>query len=208
LIVGEATILDAPGHARDSLSSYYHSPMQDFFVGSLCVIGVLLITYMWGRRNADFVASTVAGVCLIGVAFFPTERSHVPTGAPHCGDIPQPPGCTDLEQRFGEVTIGNFHFGFAVVALVFLGVIAFVFGWRELERSPGLAALHIACGVTITAGLVVALSGWLHPWRVWGLTPLYIGEVVTVIAFGMGWLAKGLDLGKWLRGLRHAPPPA
>ena len=32
-----------------------------------------------------------------------------------------------------------------------------------------------------------------------GLTPLYIGEVVTVIAFGIGWLAQGIDLWKWLR---------
>lgn len=201
LIVGEATILDAPVHARDSISSYYHSPMRDIFVGSLSVIGVLLITYMFGRKNREFWASTIAGICLLGVANFPTERPHVPAGAPLCGDVPQPAGCTDLEQRFGEVTIGNIHLGFAVVALVLLGVIAYLFGRRDWFRSRNLALFQLSCAGVIGLGLVVALSGWVAKWRLGGLTPLYIGEVVTVIAFGLGWLAQGLDLWRWLRSM-------
>lgn len=199
LIVGEATILDAPVHARDSISSYYHSPMRDIFVGSLSVIGVLLITYMVDRRKLEFWASTIAGICLLGVANFPTERPHVPAGAPFCGDVPQPAGCTDLEQRFGEVRIGNIHLGFAVVALVLLGVIAYLFGRRDWPRSRNLAVFEFACAAAIALGLVVALSGWVSKWRLGGLTPLYIGEVVTVIAFGLGWLAQGFDLWRWLR---------
>jgi hypothetical protein len=199
LIVGEATILDAPVHARDSISSYYHSPMRDIFVGSLSVIGVLLITYRVDRKDAEFWASTIAGVCLLGVANFPTERPHIAPGAPLCGDTPQPAGCTDLEQRFGEVTIGNLHLGFAVVALVLLGVIAYLFGRRDLPRSPNLGYLQFSCAAAIALGLLVALSGWAFKWRLGGLTPLYIGEVVTVIAFGIGWLAQGVDLWKWLR---------
>jgi hypothetical protein len=196
LFIGEAAILDASVHARDSLSSYYHSSMRDFFVASLCVVGVLLITYMWGEWNADFVASTVAGVFLIGVAFFPTERPDIPTNAPHCGDLPQPQGCTALEQRFGEVTIGNVHLTCAAIALVSLGVIAYLFGRREEVRSRQI--LHYAlCGVIFTS-LVVALTGWISAWRLLGLTPLYIGEVVTVFAFGAGWLVKGFDLRRML----------
>src|SRR5438132_210540 len=54
LIVGESFFLKGSAEVRGSLSAYYHSPMRDFFVGSLCVIGVLLITYMAARVNADF----------------------------------------------------------------------------------------------------------------------------------------------------------
>jgi hypothetical protein len=54
-------------HARGSLSAYYHSPMRDVFVGSLCVVGVLLLTYLAGQWNTlDYIFSTVAvihGVC-------------------------------------------------------------------------------------------------------------------------------------------------
>ena len=38
----EAYLLKGGVHVRGSLSAYYHSPLQDVFVGGLCVIGVLL----------------------------------------------------------------------------------------------------------------------------------------------------------------------
>jgi hypothetical protein len=161
--------------------------------------GTLLITYTVDRKNAEFWASTIAGACLLGVANFPTERPHIALGAPLCGDTPQPAGCTDLEQRFGEVTIGNLHLGFAAIALVLLGVIAYLFGRRDLPRSRGLAYFQFSCAAVIALGLVVAFSGWAFTWRLGDLTPLYIGEVVTVLAFGLGWLAQGIDLWKWLR---------
>jgi hypothetical protein len=206
LFVGEAAFLDAPVHARDSLSSYYHSPMRDFFVGSLCVIAVLLITYTWGSWHADFWASSIAGVCLLGVAFFPTERPNVPSAGPHCGDagVAQPPGCTDLEQKWGEVTVGNIHLGLATIALVSLGLIAFIFSLSDKRSGKRrLARLHFALGCAIVAALLLVVVGQVHAFRIGGLTPLYIGEVVTVVAFGLGWLLRGGDL--WKSGpLAHA----
>jgi hypothetical protein len=98
LLTGDATVLAAPLKARDSISAYYHSPMQDWFVGSLCVIGVLLIAYMIGAwRNFEFVVSSIAGLALLGVAFFPTERSNLQPGARPCEASPTPPGCSALE---------------------------------------------------------------------------------------------------------------
>ena len=47
----EAYLLKGGVHVRGSLSAYYHSPLQDVFVGGLCVIGVLLATYMAGEKN-------------------------------------------------------------------------------------------------------------------------------------------------------------
>src|SRR5262249_44338468 len=45
-IIGEAFFLRGGVHVRGSISAYYHTPMQDVFVGGLCVIGFLLATYM------------------------------------------------------------------------------------------------------------------------------------------------------------------
>ena len=93
LMIGEA-FFSGSVHARGSLSAYYHSPMQDLFVGSLCVIGVLLLTYMAGQKaTVDFVFSTVAGVTVLGVVFFPTNRPDIPTTEPLCGPNtkPEPP---------------------------------------------------------------------------------------------------------------------
>jgi len=112
LLVGDAFFLDAPFKARDSISAYYHTSMRDWFVGTLCVIGVMLITYMigeWRHAKSEFWISTIAGLGLLGVAFFPTERSGVPASGPHCGDggVPMPPGCTDLEQRLGDARLSH-----------------------------------------------------------------------------------------------------
>jgi hypothetical protein len=90
-IIGEAFFLRGGVHVRGSLSAYYHTSMQDIFVGGLCVIGFLLVTYTAGEpRTWDFVASLIAGIALLGVVFFPTSRSGLPPGAPACGSQPEP----------------------------------------------------------------------------------------------------------------------
>lgn len=109
VLIGEWFFLDAPVNARDSLSSYYHSPMRDWWVASLAVIGVLLIAYMLGTWNKESVWSTIAGFALLGVAFLPTERPHLPKGAPLCEATPKPVDCTDLEHRLGEHAVGGAH---------------------------------------------------------------------------------------------------
>src|SRR5437764_908827 len=51
---------------RGSISAYYHTPVGDWFVGGLVVVGFLLLTYMAGlRRTWDFVLSLVAGAALL-----------------------------------------------------------------------------------------------------------------------------------------------
>ena len=71
-IIGEALFLRGGVHVRGSLSEYYHTSMQDIFVGGLCVIGFLLATYMAGEaRTWDFWASLIAGVAVLGSRLFP-----------------------------------------------------------------------------------------------------------------------------------------
>jgi len=158
LWIGEWFFLAAPVQARDSISSYYHSPMRDWFVASLAVIGVLLIAYMLGTWNKESVWSTIAGVALLGVAFLPTERPHLPKGAPLCEATPKPVDCTDLEHRFHEHTVGDIHMICAVVALFSLGVIALLFAGRAKwgdRRDPDnrLALTQLICGCVIFLSL-------------------------------------------------------
>jgi Protein of unknown function (DUF998) len=188
-------------HVLGSISDYYHSASHDVFVGALTVIGILLVTYMAGTWNADFWASSVAGVFLLGVAYVPTDRSW--SHARSCTGSHAPPGCAPVERWIGESTAAHIHYACAAIALSALAVIAFVFAWREREfaSSLWLARLHAACGGAIVAGLAFTLLGS----AVAGLTPLYAGEVVTVWAFGLGWLVKGYDL--WRRLGRFVPRP-
>ena len=88
-IIGEAFFLRGDIHIRGSISAYYHSPMHDLFVGGMCVIAVMLLTYMAGQSNRpDFWLSCLSGTALLAVVFFPTSRPGVREGAAQCGATP------------------------------------------------------------------------------------------------------------------------
>jgi hypothetical protein len=74
----QAPRADLAGGLRpeDSTSAYYHTTAgQDVFLGSLRVVAVILLTYMSGQaKSADFIVSSIAGIALLGVVFFPTDR--------------------------------------------------------------------------------------------------------------------------------------
>jgi hypothetical protein len=209
----EAFLLKGGVYVRGSLSAYYHSPLQDIFVAGLCVIGFLLATYMAGEPGSwDFWVSLIAGVALIGVVFFPTSRSGLPRGAPPCGSLPQPAGCSFVEQAWGEHTTALIHAGFAVAFILGLAVMSFLFAASEVMpkkergaeagglvlRQPALFWAHFICGTVIVVAGAWAFLGA----NIWILTRLYIGEVASVWAFGISWLLAGFRL---TAAARHEP---
>jgi hypothetical protein len=207
-IIGEAYLLRGGVHVRGSISAYYHSSMRDLFVAGLSVTGFLLATYMAGQtRTRDFWLSLVAGVAVLGVVFFPTSRPGLTNDAPRCGTTPMPDGCSPVQQQLGETPTATAHFVCAVVFILSLAAIAFLFAYRE-RKWNGSAAMWLIqkiCGWVIIGAVVWAVVGELIDATVWELTPLYLGEVVSVWAFGVSWLLTGRDL---LRGLvpGYGPP--
>lgn len=195
-ILGEAFFLRAGVHVRGSISAYYHTSMRDIFVGGLCVIGFLLASYMAGQnKRTDYTLSLVAGVAVIGVALFPTSRPGLAADAPRCGTMPAPSGCTPVQQWLGETLAASVHFSFAAVFILCLAAICFYFANHEVNRPDGgsarAARLQRSCGVVILAAVGwVGLGGILGA-TIWELTPLYLGEVVSVWAFALSWLVNG-----------------
>jgi hypothetical protein len=207
-IFGEALFLRGGVHVRGSLSAYYHTSMQDIFVAGLCVIGFLLATYMAGEFGTwDFWASLIAGVAVLGVVFFPTSRSGLPAGAPACGSVPEPPGCSAVEQALGEHQTAVIHGVCAIVFIFFLAVMSFLFAVSEVLpekdrltaqgrlkqgvfRNPVLFWIHGICALAILAAGAWAFAGA----GIWELTPLYIGEVASVWAFAVSWIVAGFYL--------------
>jgi hypothetical protein len=205
-IIGEAVFLRGGFHVRGSISAYYHTSMQDLFVGGLCVIGFLLATYMAGELATwDFWASLIAGLAVLGVVFFPASRSGLPARAPACGSVPQPPGCSAVEQALGEHQTSVIHGACAVVFILFLAVMSLLFAASEVPsrqdrraarsgprprvlRNPVLFWLHILCALVILAAVAWAFAGA----GIRGLTPLYIGEVAAAWAFGLSWTVAGI----------------
>ena len=209
LIIGEAFFLKGSVHVRGSLSAYYHSSMQDIFVAGLCVTGFLLITYMAGMpKTWDFWLSSVAGLAVLVVVFFPTSRPDVPHGAPLCGSNPAPSGCSPIEQALGEAFAARIHAVAAAVFILSLAVISFLFAHREKKYNYSnlRKRFHIFCGVAILVAVAWVIIGGALNIDIWSLTPLYIGEIISVWAFGASWLVKGKDLGRMLRPQSSGPP--
>jgi hypothetical protein len=199
-IVGEAAYLRGGVHVRGSLSAYYHTSMRDIFVAGLCVTGFLLATYLSGQaRTWDFWLSLVAGVAVIGVVFFPTTRPGLAPGDPRCGATPEPPGCSPIQQQLGERLVAGIHFACAVVFILSLAAIAFLFAYRarQYENNRTVAAVQRTCGWVIIAAVAGTIVGELADVQIWELTPLYLGEVASVWAFGTSWLLQGRAL--WTR---------
>lgn len=189
--------------ARGSLSASYHSPARDVFVGTLAVVGVLLMTYLAAQTDTiDFWLSLVAGMAALVVAYVPTARPGLPAGAPPCGTAPPPAGCVAIQQALGETLAAAIHFTAAGVFVLALAVLCFVFARREQVHAdlPGTARFLRACGWTILAAIGWIVLGGIADLTIAGLTPLYVGEVVAVWAFGAAWLVKGRDL--WRRLVR------
>lgn len=189
-IIGEAYFIAGGVQIRGSLSSYYHSSMRDLFVGALAVTGFLLLTYMAGQRNTyDYWLSTVAGIAVLGVTFFATSRPGLANG-PKCGTLPEPAGCSAIQQQLGEDLTAKIHFTCAAVFILSLAVMAFVFAKREKDYNdrPRLALVQKMCGWVIVAAVAwVILGNWVDL-QIGPLTPLYVTEVVSVWAFGLSWL--------------------
>jgi hypothetical protein len=221
LIIGEWFFLRGGVHVRGSLSAYYHTSMRDIFVAGLCVTGVFLATYRSGQPTTwDFKISLVAGLAVIGVVFFPTMRPHLLLDAPRCGVTPMPNGCSFVQQELGERLVAGIHFTFAAIFILSLAAMCFfVFAPSEKERStkpemetdPRTAAIVTACGWVILGAVAWVIIGGLLKVTIWELTPLYVGELFSVWAFGTAWLLKTRDLLKALGPQQPgapAEPPA
>ena len=209
-IIGEAVYLKGGVHVRGSISAYYHSPMRDLFVAGLCVVGFLLITYMSAQtRTWDFWLSLVAGVAVLGVVFFPTRRVGLLPDAPLCGQDPEPLGCAPVQQALGENAVATIHFTCAAVFIGCLGAIAFLFAYRErkFEGDKRMALVQRLCGWAIIVAVLWVAIGGLLGLTFWQITPLYLGEVLAVWAFGTSWLLKGRDL-RTVLFMRRKPAPA
>jgi hypothetical protein len=185
LVLG--TLAFSDGDLRSSMSGYYYTGMRDIFVGSMCAVGVFLVSYNFGR--ADNWLGNIAGVSAIGLAVFPTAPNSDPTG--------------------WQRTAGAVHLVFAAVFFLALAVFSlFLFtrtqpGADPTQRKEARNVVYRVCGSVILACLALAVIAGLvlgADIKVW-LRPLLWLESIAVVAFGISWLVKGETL------LRDPSPP-
>ncbi len=164
----------------ESISDFYYTGMRDVLVGTLCAIGVFLLSYK-GYERLDDLAGDLACVFAIGVALFPTT----PSGDP-----------TTLER-----TIGAAHLIFAALFFVTLAYFSLcLFTKTDKTKTPTRQKIrrnqvYKACGFTIVASIVLILVYAFLPERfenaLSAYDPVFWLESIAVLAFGLSWLTKG-----------------
>lgn len=163
---------------QDSISGYYYTDMRNVFVGSLCAIGVFLMSYR-GYDWKDEISGRLACVFAVGVALFPT--------------IPDT-GATSRDKL-----IGALHWSFA--ALFFLTLAYFslaLFTKTAPDKNPTRQKIqrnrvYRVCGYTILACIffIVVVALPTVKTLVERLTPVFWLESIAIVAFGVSWLTKG-----------------
>jgi hypothetical protein len=163
---------------QPSMSAYYHTGMGDVFVGTLCAIGVFLLSYR-GNENKDDIAGNLACVFAVGTALLPTARD----------------GATGV-----EAIIGKSHFIFAagfLLTLVYFSLRLFTKTNPNLEPTPRKIArnrIYRSCGSVMLACVVMIAVLKLAPgtdaW-VRDTNAVFWLEAVAIVAFGFSWLVKG-----------------
>jgi hypothetical protein len=163
---------------ENSVSYYYYTDMRNIFVGSMCAIGIFLMSYR-GHDYRDARAGRLAFVCAIGVALFPT--SPLPVAMP--------------EQKL----IGGAHLTFA--ALLFLTLSYFslcLFTRTDPNKPPTPRKLQrnrvyrisgyimLACIALIVVAAVPPIKAMVEQFA-----PRFWLEAIAIVAFGVSWLTKG-----------------
>jgi hypothetical protein len=170
-------ILESPG-IQSSISSYYYTVMRDVFVGSLCAIGVFLLSYQ-GYEREDAIAGRLACLFALCTAFFPT--------AP------------DVNASAQQVIIGTVHLVSAALFFLTLAFFALIlFRKTDPNKTPTRKkrqrnVVYTVCGYTIIACIaVITLLKFLPDGSaIQELTPIFWLESIAIVAFGMSWFVKG-----------------
>jgi len=167
---------------QDNMSSYYHTPLRDIFVGAMCAIGIFLFCY----RGYDWIEGWTANVgCVsaLGVALCPLD--------PNSDPLYQ----TSIVGYIHTLSGGAFFLTLAFYSL-------YHFPSRQQEKhevAPHEAQRNF---VYRTSGIVILLSmaamgGYLFllpvPWQreFNRFNFLFWMEWIAVWAFAGAWLTKG-----------------
>ncbi len=171
-----------------TISDFFHTTYRDIYVGTLCAIGVFLISYRGYRREPGEVIdddwlATAAGAAAFGMAFLPT--------ASRDGTI------ATVSQRYVGLTVTPV--GHYFCALVFFSCLA-AFCFIKFARTthPHRRRIYIFCGWVILTSLALTTIAAVFKNFIGGpgaqivldYKLIFWFEATGIWAFGLSWLVK------------------
>jgi len=175
-----------------SISDYYHTGMRNWFVGSMCAIGVFLLSYRGPERQDDRLGDWACALA-VAVALFPPHQE---------GEAISPANIVHY------VSAGTLFLVLAIFCLA-------LFTKTDKEITPAKAReirFYKLCGWTIIVCVVLApICSFLlrDDFTILGLPPVLVLESIAVLAYGASWFRKGKEGQPQLsRGAKRLGRPA
>jgi len=192
LVIGTRLFSNCP-HIKDSISDYFYTIMGSVLVGVLCAVALFLFSYN-GYNNWDKIASNIAALFALGVAFFPVSVNEKCNTCTFCNILSR-----DVSHWRNIV-----HFGSATIFFLTLALMSiFLFTKTDKPDAPGTMKLrrnliYRICGIIIISAMITTgvLDFLVSPDK--QLIPhatLWL-ETIMLWAFGFSWLIKGETLWK------------
>jgi hypothetical protein len=164
------------GHLESSISTYYYTKVGNVFTGALCVIGIFLLAYRLTSWAVDNIATSLAGIAALGVAFFHAAPKNA---------------------TLDQVRLANVHLSCAAALFILLGAISLIIFPKDMSddekrkqkwRVPcyrGLGAL-IWLSIILMPTLNVLAGSFYDNNHVF-----FILETICVMAFAVAFILKG-----------------
>lgn len=160
------------GHIESSLSAYYYTKVGNVFTGALCVIGIFLLAYRLTAWAIDNLATTLAGIAALGVAFFHAAPNHA---------------------TLSQLRLADVHLACAATLFILLGAISlFIFPRDILPGQRWRANCYMALGALIWLSIILMpLLNWLAGSFYDRHHVFFFLETVCVMAFAASFILKG-----------------
>ena len=177
------------GTVQGSISGYYYTNMRDFFVGSLCVVSIFLMSYN-GYEKVDDIVGNLSGFFALGMTLFPTGM--------YSGKVVKV-GIFQIDDNISAYIHLAFGASF-FLALAFNSIFLFT------RRHPGVMGkakkrrnmIYRACGIVMIFAImgIIAYMIFFMNTALVKVDLVLIFESLALMAFGISWLVKGGTLFK------------
>lgn len=183
---------------QENMSSYYHTPMRDVFVGVICSIGLFLFCYV-GSTQFENWTGNLGCVPAVGVAWFPIDA-----------------GVDPLNQSSFTGNLHTLFGGMFFLTLALFSIYHFPhnepeddsddWDWSRnaiFRMSGSVLLLSVAAMGVFLFLLDQETRRILSNWNF-----IFWGEWIAVWAFAIAWLVKGRTAGLLYESLEKLRKPA
>lgn len=185
VVMGIGGIFVGLNGIEDSISSYYHTPMRNIFVGTLCALAVFFFAYR-GPDKKDNFWGWLACIFALGVAFFPTARN-LSASADQLGSA---------ERTFSIIHIVSAALFFSTLAIFSLCLFTKTKpGSTPTPQKKKRNTIYKICGWVMVLALIGILiykgTQEMGSSPLERFDPVFWLEAIAIFAFGFSWFTKG-----------------